>query len=430
MVRRLLIVLFFLTPMLVKGQQADRMAGNYMNQKSWFKLYDLYEKDSMQLSPVMRRMSEALILQAFNRPQEAIGSFKRLIREHRQTLDFNNINTFFSLMAKDYARMGQYQKASELLQDFARKIAGQVDQSIVNENRNLAALYQELAHYNLYETNGQQVYTLPFELKEIFNPEQRLIMMPGKINGTDCNFCFDTGASYNVISKEAASMLGAKVIGSGIKAIGTAQLNGKLVVIDSINIGNMLMRHVPFVVLDMMQNNALADTAMHALSYIIGQPFMMRFNSYTIDMQQHAITLSTEPIQSGHKPNLCLFSTLEVNVSKGADTFNINLDTGATTTQLGTSYYKDYNKEVIRDGKWDIVGGAGAGGVSYDSVFKLPQVNFSISGKSFQLHNIPVTSITSKTSVLSTRYGRLGIDFFLLWKKVRIDNVNMHIELQ
>lgn len=428
---KLLFALLLLTmPLTTHAQRADSLAASYLNSHEWFKLRTLYERDSLGMSELIRKMSGAMLAHVFGHRQEAVRRLDDLLHNHVQELGFGNIYSFVSLLADNYHMMGHTSRAAAIMQEFVRQIDGKVNAATVEEYRQRAGLYKELSQRILYKTDGRSTYHLPFKFEEMGDPGQSLFMMQGSVNNTSCSLCFDTGASFNVASKEAAEQMGLRLIGPGLTAQGTTRIEGMLAIADSISIGDMVMRNVPFVVIDLMKDNEIAASILGKLSFLMGQPFLSRFAHYTIDIENQLISLHTDTLHTTREPNLSMLSTLKVLVNKGNDSLSVTLDSGAASTFLGTSYYKDYKKEVVHEGKWDIIGGAGAGGTALESVFRLPRVRLSIDGKPFVLTHIPVTALTDRGNNLTTGYGRLGTDFFRLWKKVDIDNINMRIELQ
>ena len=162
---------------------------------------------------------------------------------------------------------------------------------------------------------------------------------------------------------------------------------------------------------------------------IIGQPFLTRFARYAIDLEQRAVCLYTDTVETHEKPTLCLPNSLHAKVSKNGRVMDFVLDSGSTTSSLGTDYYRDFQSEVLAQGKWDIRGTAGYGGVSYNSVFVMPEVSLSIGTMPFALKNVEVVAMSSHEGALTRGYGRLGNDFMQCWARVEIDNVNMVITL-
>jgi predicted aspartyl protease len=417
-------------PFHASAQSADSLAGAYMNGSRWFKLYDLYEVDSAKISPFLRDFSRVMLSQFFNQPRRAISDINRLLRQHQEEMGFGNVVSMVCLMAEDYYKLNQTDSAATTLQSFIKQVDGKVDSAAWAYPQRLYNIFSALAPYKLYETDPKASYVLPFYWDQVGDDGQYLMKMKGSFNGQPETFCFDTGASYNVISQELAEQLQLKPIAHGLPVEGTARGEGDIVVAESIKIGNMTLRHVPFVTLDMAKGNELAGKTMSDLGVIIGVKLMNRFAKYSIDMEKHTVTFFRDTQKTNETPNLCMPSVLSVRANKGGKTLDLKLDLGKTRTELGNNYYKEFNSEVMREGKWSVEGGAGYGGVRYHSVFKLPKLSLSIDSNEFTLEDVSVIAMSDKENIFGKGYGTLGNDFLRKWQKVEIDNVNMTIHLQ
>ena len=90
---------------------ADAAAGACINGSQWFRLYDIYEKDSASMSPMIRRFSKAMLATAFNRNEEAAEAINTLVRNHQQEMGMGNVVSMLSLLGTTYSRLGDNAKA-------------------------------------------------------------------------------------------------------------------------------------------------------------------------------------------------------------------------------------------------------------------------------------------------------------------------------
>ena len=121
--KRLILILLTVACMLpAQGQEADSLAGTYINQGEWFALRDCYETDSNRMSPFIRLFAQTMLHQTFNRPYEANRCIVRLLREHQQTMGFGNIYAMLGMLAENYAKSGETNRAAETLANFIRQI--------------------------------------------------------------------------------------------------------------------------------------------------------------------------------------------------------------------------------------------------------------------------------------------------------------------
>ena len=426
-------LLIFLTALILQTGHAnagntDSLAGACLNGSRWFELADLYAADSQRISPMLRDFSKAMLDQMMNRPRQAIGSIRTLLRRHQAQLGGGNVASMIFLMASDYSKLNRPDSAAFLLESFLDQTKDIPAFPLRDQTRRSLNIYRALSGYRLFETDGQRSYNLPLRLERT-DSTGALFIVPCSFNGKASKACFDTGASYNVISTQLARKWGLRTVAHGVQVEGTARGEGDVVVADSISMGNLTMRNVPFVVLDLQANNAHAQSLMGSLELIIGQPFLTRFARYAIDLEQRAVFLYTDTVETHEKPTLCLPNSLYAKVSRNGRVMDIAMDSGSTTSSLGTDYYRDFQSEVLAQGKWDIRGTAGYGGVSYNSVFVMPEVSLSIGSMPFSLKKMEVVAMSSHEGALTRGYGRLGNVFLQRWARVEIDNVNMVIRL-
>lgn len=276
--------------------------------------------------------------------------------------------------------------------------------------------------------------TVRFSLDTVDGDTTQVLMRLGlKINGRSCQATFDTGAAYNVVTPEFAARH--KLIVSDVRmpVVGTRGGMGRVAVARTLSLGARTFSDVPFLILNLNSGDSPARQEFTACECIIGQQLLRQFAAYTICFPEHTITFSSDTISNEAQGSSIRIEaagkTPVVEVEHGGKTFGVKLDTGATRTMLGNAFYSDNKALVACEGKWDIAASSGYGGVAYDSVFRLPKLTMSVCGKPFTLHNVAVSAM-STGNALSADYGRLGVDFFRLWRKVTVDNVAMRLTVE
>ncbi len=426
--RFLLTAVLMLCSAVCSAQEADAAAGRCLNEDRWFELRDIYRADSSAMSPFIRLFSKTMLCQVFNRLADANANILSLVRNHQQEMGMGNVFSMLMMYADNCSRLGDNSGAASAL----RKIAAQVDQSadssFMAELHNRERMYASLAQYRLYDITGGDS-KVPFHMTAVADSAQAMMFVDGKMNGRSARMVFDTGAGYNVVTPEAARRYGMRIVEGKLLAEGTRRNAGGVAIADSLCIGSLVVRNAVFAVLDMSLGNERAAGVMSSFSIIIGQPLLRQFGKYAVSFADNSITLTRNSQPVACTPNVCMRNTPMVEAVKDGRSVALTLDTGAPDTMFGNAFYRDFNAEVTREGRWDIVASAGYGGVGYDSVFRLPVVKMSVGGKTFALGNVPVSAM-STGNALSEGYGRLGIDFFRLWKTVTVDNVNMTISME
>ncbi len=410
------------------AQSADERAGACLSESRWFDLYDTFYADSAQMSPFISSFSRAMTDQMFNRPAEACNSILSLIRNHQQLMGSSNVYSMMLLLAGNYSRTGNNERAAAAIKALAEQTQGQADSATIAQLRSKQNLYTTLAGLEVNQTEDAN-HILDFNYMEIGDSAQYLMTISGKINGHKDNFIFDTGASYNVITPELARRYGLKIIDGNIEAKGTRTGNGKMAVAKDISIGSLHIRNAVFAVLDFNSGNERASRVARKIQLIIGQPTLQLFGQYTIDCQAQKIHLTRHSQRTAVSPNVYIDKVPYIAVTRSGLRMPFALDTGAPKSSLDNAYYKAFSADVAREGKWEITGSFGFGGITYDSVFRMPAVDLAIASTPFTLRNITVSALSSG-NLLTQGYGRLGIDFIQMWHRVTIDNTNMTITLE
>ncbi len=426
--RFLLMAVLFMCTVACRAQEADASAGRCINEERWFELRDIYRADSSRMSPFIRLFSKTMLCQMFNRLADANENILALVRNHQKEMGMGNVCSMIMLYADNCSRLGDNAGAASALRRFAVQVEQTADSGFVAELHNREKMYASLAQYRLYDITGGDC-KVPFRMVEVSDSAQALMFVDGKLNARAARMVFDTGAGYNVVTPEAARRYGMRIVAGHVLAEGTRRNAGSVAVADSLCIGQLVVRNAVFAVLDMSLGNERAAKMVSSLDIILGQPLLRQFGKYAVSFADNSITLTrnSQPVEC--TSNVCMRTTPVVEAESGGRSIALTLDTGAPGTMLGNAFYRDFSAEVAREGRWDIVPSAGYGGVGYDSVFRLPKVNMSVGGKTFALDNVPVSAM-STGNALTEGYGRLGIDFFRMWKKVTVDNVNMTIAME
>ncbi len=426
--RFVFMAVLFLWAATCRSQEADAAAGRCINEERWFELRDIYRADSSLMSPFMRAFSKTMLCQVFNRTAEANANILHLVRNYQEEMGMGNVCSMIMLYADNCSRLGDNAGAAATLGKFAAQVEQTADSSFVAELHRREEMYASLAQYRLYDIAGGDC-TVPFHTVQVADSTQAMMFVEGKINGRAARMVFDTGAGYNVVTPDVARRYGMRIVAGQVLAEGIRRNAGLVAVADSLCMGQLVVRNVVFAVLDMTIGNERAAGVMSSFSIILGQPLLRQFGKYAVSFADNSITLTRKSQPQHRIPNMCMRNTPMVEAVKDGRSIALTLDTGTPDTMFGNAFYHDFSAEVARDGHWDIVGSAGYGGVGYDSVFRLPKVKLSVGGKTFALGNVPVSAM-STGNALTAGYGRLGIDFFRLWKKVTVDNVNMTIEME
>lgn len=408
------------------SQKADSLAAAMLNDSRWFELQDLYRSDSTNMSPFLRLFSKTMLHHVYNQPQAATEDISGLLRGYQEQMGGATTFSMMLMLVRDYADAGDYTKAAATTKTFADQLDGKADEKVVGDFRQQQTLYEELARQPLFLTDDNDRHEITYRWTKVGASDDSLIHITGTVNGHKDQFVFDTGAGYNVITPELAQKYGLRMLHATVAAKGTRLGTGNMAIADSISVGDIVMRNVPFIVLDFTAGNERIASTTNAFALIIGQPFLQQYGRYTIDTDRQTVTFEREVPHTDIRHNLYRMSTLYAEVEHSGKRFAINFDTGAAKSSFGYAYYKDFTPEIARDGHWDVVAMTGFGGISYESVFRMPHITLGIGNTHCTFDDAEVNALPSPNG-LTDGYGRLGLDFLRRCHKVVIDNTNMTI---
>lgn len=431
-------ILFVLAlAMPAQAQETDSLAAVYLDQGDWFRLQEVYRTDSNRISPFLRLFSKAMLDHFFGRPKDAVNDIQKVLKEYQGELGSGNFISLVIMLGQNYSLLDDNKQAAAVLQNFISAWKDKIDSISLAPYAAREGNYRGLGKYNLYQVRQPKIaYQIPFKIQEVGDPAQSLFFAKGQLNGHKGSFVLDTGAAYNVITPDLAAAYGLKTIDGNISAKGIKTLEGHTAIAENLQIGNLQLRNVPFMVLDIGKGNTLPKHSTAFMKLIIGQPLLRRFASCSFDFTRNTLMLQPDSTISNNladlRPNLCFTGggVLQVNAGTGRRHYPLILDSGSTTSWMGPDYYKDHTADVAREGKWDIKGGAGYGGVSYTSRFVMPQIALTIGKSTFNMKQMPVNTMSTEQNNIDSGGGRLGNDFFHQWQQLTIDYARMTLKLE
>ena len=253
-----------------------------------------------------------------------------------------------------------------------------------------------------------------------------VLRLPGTLNGRRMTYMLDTGASANVISPDYAASLGLRPLVDSVTVEGVGSTIGQMVIADSIELGNLILRQVPFCVVDVSTGRPEYDRYLRHLRAILGRPLLEELGKTTIDFEHHQLTAPRKPKKKQkrtRRSNLAVVDNvllLTVN-----DSLRLIPDFGATHSTLQKSDITFSSQGETTEGGGslsfqgetlhaDTVHYAGVGGVVTVVEYTLHDFPIRIDKKNFHLPSITVSSSASYES-------RLGMDFFTRQRRVVFD---------
>lgn len=393
-----LVTILFAITLFGQAKSIDERIGEAMNGSDWAELRHLYASEGKDLqTPFMKPLSKFFISQFYNEPDSAIKYGTEILEHYQDELN-SSVPSILYFMAEDYASLGHYAKASALLHSLneAYRKAGQPVNGTFEGYEDIYSKLSACGAFTVSRPNHDVNVPLSCHLSDNNTPEMLYVLT--NLNGKNMKCTFDTGAGINIMTPEFAQRIGADVIPTKsiqLFGIAYAKSNG-VVVLDSLKIGEVVCRNVPFFVVDIKTDNALANKKFKELDYscVIGSQTMIPLNEIHFDFDKMQLIIPTScSVKPDYAPNFYRSAQhgLHMTFTDGLTDKQIegNVDTGAAGTLLTYRYYK--KNETLFNGKTasDSIRSAGVGGVS---VVKTIPVSWSytVSGKKYNLSEVPV----------------------------------------
>ncbi len=360
------------------AQSIDERIANAMNKEAWRELRELYLSEGSALqTPYLHPLSKFFLHHFYNQPDSALHYGRILLNEHQQELG-TSVSSIVYFMANDYARSGDFKNGAEILHQMneAMRTAGAEVSPPLNSLERQYQILDSLGGFSVSKPKHDAIIPLRFYQDDRSNPV--MLYAPVEMNGVKEEITYDTGAGVNVISPATAKRIGAKIFDTpemsmtGTRSVATSQL----AIVDSIRLGEILYRNVPFLAKDFLTGHEKADENIKDLNLhcVLGSQLMLPLGEIQFDFANRQLIVPAAPSpKPDYAPNLYYSSSnammLSVFDKKSGQVIDANLDTGASETELLSSYY-NRNQFLFTDITADTLRGAGMGGVIEFMAFK------------------------------------------------------------
>lgn len=411
-------------------QTYDKKIADAINAGDWFALDSIYNavpKDS--ISDFLEVNSRCFIGNRFNRPQVSIPAFEELLAVHSGELSDDQLIGSALMCAIDMNRIGNNAKAASLLTSIRESLikADKSEKATILDS--YIKQYEFLADYHPYALVIEgDAGIVPFKILPAGRSEKKgvhLYLEDSSLNGQPADILFDTGAAVNVITPSLMEEYDLIPLDVSTKVSGARSRNGAFAIAKEMKIGNIVVRDVPFYVLDITSNNAEADQYLQRMGIIIGSDLMLRLKDLTLDFENNNITVTTvtESVNNRTKPNLCFSSGMNLlaNGTIQGESLLMNIDTGDVSYgALGKDFYKRNKKFIKSNGISTNIRKAGLGGAD---IYR----GYEVSGMSLELGGNKVIMPNMEVLEKSDCFGydcNIGLKSLMLFKTVRFNLVD------
>ena len=414
------------------SQSADVKIAEAMNNSDWFALDSLYQtepKDS--ISKFLEIFSRCLIGNRLNRPDVSIPAFTELFNTQSENLDLGNLLNSSMMFAMDLSRIGDNKTAAKMLSSTLSSIRTHLDSVTVAGIQQYINQYEALADYSPYKiTFEKSVGTIPFEVVPVDPPKNNSVLMHLRntsINGVEADVTFDTGAGVNIISDALAYKYNLIPLDASTTVGGVDIQNGSYAIAKELKIGDIIVRDVPFYVINITTNNEEADKYVDCFNIVVGSELMLQLKDLTIDFVNNKIIVpSIAPKRSQVSPNMCFSSQMNL-LGKGIVKENkilMNIDTGdASYGSLGKGFFETNKEYITTHCKLDTIRNAGIGGVNISECYRVPNLSVELGNNEIKATEMVVVLKENMGGTFGYECN-LGLKSLMLFRKIRFNMVD------
>lgn len=414
------------------GQSADEKIAEAMNNSDWFALDSLYRTEPRDsISQFLEIFSRCLIGNRLNRPDVSIPAFAELFNTQSENLDLGNMLNSSMMFAMDLSRIGDNKTAAKMLSLNLESVRTHLDSATIAGVQQYINQYEALSNYNPYEiTFENSLGTIPFEVVPVGPQKNNSVLMHLRntsINGIEADVTFDTGAGVNIISDSLALKYNLIPLDASTTVGGVDIQNGRYAIAKELKIGDMIVRDVPFYVINITTNNEEADKYIDCFSIVVGSELMLQLKNLTIDFVNNKITVpSIAPTRSLTSPNMCFSSSMNL-LGKGTvhgSQMLMNIDTGdASYGSLGNQFFENNKEYITTHCKLDTIRGAGIGGVNISECYRVPNLSIALGNNQIIAPEIVVVLQDNMGGTFGYECN-LGLKSLILFSKVRFNMVD------
>lgn len=419
------------------AQSADVRIGEAMNRGDWFGLDSLYEvtpKDSIH--PFFEVFSRCLLGNRFNRPDVSLPAFKDLLNNHSESLGLHNLLNSSVMYAMDLGKTGDNAMAASVLGAVLDATREHLDSAAIAGMQRYVDQYAALAPYKPYSIEfGADVGRVPFSLVPVGKPSEKSVLMrlgDAKINGLDAAVTFDTGAGVNIISHDLAARYGLVPLDATNTVRGIGRREGGYAIAKELVIGNITIRDVPFLVMDISTTNEEADKFTDVFSIMVGGDLMLRLKDVTVDFVNKEITVpSAAPERTSARPNMVFSSEMNL-LTKGSvlgEPMLMVIDTGdASFGSLSPSFFKANEAYVKAHAELDSIRMAGIAGVAVSPCYRVPDMPVMLGGNVVSPKEFVVLAGGDRAQ--NDYECTVGVKTLMLFGKVRFNMVDFVVSTE
>ena len=261
---------------------------------------------------------------------------------------------------------------------------------------------------------------------KIKKDEAGLWNVPVKLNDTDFDFVFDTGADFPVLVESVAKQLGLNISDEefNVNTETDKKVKSKVAVVRSLKIGNITLENVVFYI---MKDEDFTFGPYKILG-IIGAPIIRAFEEVRFTKNNELIV----PVLPGNDEirNIAYNQyTPIIQVLYLNDSLNFVFDSGNDAFTLYRLFLTKYESFITQNYKLGKLNLGGAGGILETEGYILDKLTVSSGNSSAELKNV-ILLAKSLSENQEFFHGNLGQSYIKQFNTLILNYKNMYIEFQ
>ena len=253
-------------------------------------------------------------------------------------------------------------------------------------------------------------------------------LVPLTINDSALRFALDTGANFSVIARSQAESLHLAIRPAGLViATSTAQhVVGDVTIADRVDIGNVHLRHVVFLVLP---DDVLSFDGGKAIPGLVGFPVVEAMREVRF-RRDNVIEIPQNPPRRS-LGNLALDELEPLTLVRyRKDELLCRLDTGAAQTVFYEPFYRRYGEQIRATGHAITATAVGIGGAQQIPAYRLQRMALTIAAAGIDLRRVEVYTRAIRRPDENYLYCNIGRDALDLYRAYTINFEDMALTLE
>jgi hypothetical protein len=374
----------------------------------WFELRDAID----DTAPALSRGAVACV---FNDGSRCEATLRSVIRSAPRSEGAAEAR---GLLLSLYHRAGRFRRA---VAEIDGLLATYPDNSSL---KNARALFGAMARYADQSIARRRHSTIRYRMKG------GNLFVPVSIRGRAGHYIVDTGANFSLMSESEARRLGLTIQegDASVTDITGGTMGARTAVVDELQVGEMRIRHVAFLVVGDDQQ-PVVDLAADERG-VLGLPALLAFDAFRWTADGAFEIAFPAPREDRRSANMCFDGAMPVTEGRFGDRrITLHLDTGAIETHLWPGFARDFATFLSESGVAGTKRVTGVGhSVDVQSI-DIPELMLRIGG--FEMALRPAHVLVNETTAAGQRdHGNLGLDLLGQAQITAIDFRSMTLALK